>query len=182
MGSSWCYEKNNRTAIDLRQAIRILAEVVSKNGALLLSAGPKADGTIPEEQVFSLKKIGKWLTAYGECIYNTRPFVIFGEGITKLEPDHSDLFKAYGAIKKGLDKLNGTDIRYTQKGTYIYAIQLGWIEGEKEKVLTTFATKAATLNIKKVTILGSKMGENKTRLKSVSSKNKTNRSRSRFCI
>ena len=51
LGGGWCYTKDRRTAIDPKKAIRMLAEVVSKNGIMLLSAGPMPDGTMPEEQV-----------------------------------------------------------------------------------------------------------------------------------
>lgn len=155
LGSSWCYNREKRTAIDPKQAIRMLAEVVSKNGVMLLSAGPKADGTIPEEQVASLKEMGKWLKLYGEAIYKTRPFVTFGEGTTKLESDNSDAFKEYGAIKKGLDKLNAEDIRYTKNGNTVYAIQLGWKDGQTLKTLKTFAEKAKDVKIKNISVLGS---------------------------
>ncbi len=46
--NSWCYTENNqyRPAADI---ICDLVDIVSKNGNLLLNVGPKADGTIPEE-------------------------------------------------------------------------------------------------------------------------------------
>ena len=156
LGSSWCFEKTKRTTIDPKIAIRMLAEVVSKNGVMLLSAGPMADGTMPEEQVETMAKIGAWMKLYGESIYNTRPFVAFGEGTTVLKRDPNDAWNEYGAIKKGLDKLNENDLRYTKNGKIIYAIQLGWNTTNNNRTLTTFANKAADLKIKSVTVLGSK--------------------------
>lgn len=156
LGSSWCYNKEKRTAIDPKKAIRMLAEVVSKNGVMLLSAGPMADGTIPEEQVKAMEGIGAWMKLYGESIYETRPFVAFGEGTTKLVRDKEDAWNEYGAIKKGLGSLNANDVRFTQKGDIVYAIQLGWPGEVQEKILTTFANKAKDMKIKKVSVLGSK--------------------------
>ncbi|WP_299555890.1 alpha-L-fucosidase [Seonamhaeicola sp.] len=156
LGSSWCYNKEKRTAIDPAQAIRMLAEVVSKNGVMLLSAGPMADGTIPEEQVKAMEGIGAWMKLYGESIYDTKPFVTFGEGITVLKRDEADAWNEYGAIKKGLNQLNASDIRYTRKGDVVYAIQLGWNEKEPERTLGVFANKAKDLKIKSVSVLGSK--------------------------
>ncbi|MDW7692184.1 alpha-L-fucosidase [Flammeovirgaceae bacterium SG7u.111] len=156
LGSSWCYNQAKRTAIDPHKAIRMLAEVVSKNGVMLLSAGPMADGTIPEEQVKAMEGIGAWMQLYGEAIYSTRPFVAFGEGTTKLVRDPADAWNEYGAIKKGLDKLNAADVRFTQNGKTVYAIQLGWPGESKETMLSTFAGKAKDLKVKSVTVLGSK--------------------------
>ncbi|OWW24111.1 hypothetical protein B4Q04_16690 [Zobellia sp. OII3] len=156
LGSSWCYNQAKRTAINPHKAIRMLAEVVSKNGVMLLSAGPMADGTIPEEQVKAMEGIGAWLKLYGEAIYNTKPFVAFGEGPTILKRDPKDAWNAYGAIKKGLADLNSNDIRYTQKDNIVYAIQLGWPGENKEKLLTVFADKAKDKKIKSISVLGSR--------------------------
>jgi alpha-L-fucosidase len=57
-----------------------LADIVSKNGALLLNIGPRADGTIPDEDTAILRAIGGWLAVNGEAIYETRPWETFGEG------------------------------------------------------------------------------------------------------
>ncbi|MEZ4663456.1 MAG: alpha-L-fucosidase [Caldilineaceae bacterium] len=49
-----------------------LIDVVSKNGALLLNIGPRADGTIPDAEQEMLREIGRWLAVNGEGIYGTR--------------------------------------------------------------------------------------------------------------
>ncbi len=155
IGSSWGYNKNKRTAIDANKAIRILAEVVSKNGVMILAAAPMAEGIIPEEQLLAMKNIGNWLGLYGEAIYKTRPFVAFGQGPTKLVKNPNDDWNAYGSIKAGLNQLNAHDIRYTTKGKYVYAIQLGWAGAQQELTLSVFAKKAKDLKIKSIKVLGS---------------------------
>ncbi|QCX37324.1 hypothetical protein FF125_02300 [Aureibaculum algae] len=155
LGSAWCFDKNKRTAIDPKIAIRMLAEVVSKNGVMLLSAGPMADGTMPMEQIEAMKGIGAWMKLYGESIYNTRPFVAYGEGTTVLKRDPKDVWNEYGAIKEGLGDLNAEDVRYTQNGNIVYAIQLGWNDKKSQRTLTTFSNKAKHLKIIKVEVLGS---------------------------
>jgi len=155
LGSAFSYDRSRRTAIDPNQAIRMLADVVSKNGVMLLSAGPMADGTIPVEQVRALQGIGSWMQRYGEAIYDTRPFVSFGEGLTQLTRDEDDAWNEYGAIKKGLGDLNAKDIRFTRKGKTVYAIQLGWPATSEALVLRTFAHQAQDLKVRSVAVLGS---------------------------
>lgn len=52
--------------------IHELVTVVSRNGNFLVNIGPRADGTIPEEQLDRLQAMGRWLKLNGEAIYGTR--------------------------------------------------------------------------------------------------------------
>lgn len=72
MNDSWGYQQNDRNYKTPGQIIAIFAECLSKGGNLLLDIGPKADGTIPEEQVRILKELGKWTSKHAEAIYGTR--------------------------------------------------------------------------------------------------------------
>ena len=115
--NSWGYVKNQdyKTATTL---VGDLIDVVSKNGALLLNIGPRADGTIPEAEEELLLEIGRWLTLNGEAIYGSRPWSIYGEGPTKA---------AVGAYSdKKQVPFTGEDIRFTTKGDVLYAIALAW--------------------------------------------------------
>ncbi len=53
------------------EVITIFVDAVSNGGNLLLDMGPKADGTIPDEQVNILKELGAWNRKHGEAIFNT---------------------------------------------------------------------------------------------------------------
>lgn len=156
LGANWSYNQFNRKAINPQKAIRILADIVSKNGTMIFCAAPMANGTIPPEQLEAMKKIGAWLKLYGEAIYETRPFVAFGEGITKIENDLNQEWNTYNLVRTGLWDLNAGDIRYTKKGNTVYAIQLGWPGENKEVLMKTFGNKAKGFKIKSIAVLGSK--------------------------
>ncbi len=74
-------EETDAHCIKLPELIRMLADIVSKNGNLLLNVGPMADGTIPAVQTTLLRGLGAWLETYGAAIYGTRPWQR-AEGIT----------------------------------------------------------------------------------------------------
>lgn len=117
--NSWGYTVGN----DYKKASDIildLVDVVSKNGALLLNIGPKADGTIPDEDAAILREIGRWMKVNGEAIYDTRYWKVFGEGPTVVpEGSFSDTYEKNFTYE---------DIRFTCKGNHIYAIVLKWPE------------------------------------------------------
>ncbi|MGL1885130.1 MAG: alpha-L-fucosidase [Reichenbachiella sp.] len=147
---SWCYTSDLKIK-ESKELIHILIDITSKNGVLLLNISPKADGSIPKDQKGVLLDFGKWLDVYGEAIYETRPWYTFGEGPTK-EPEITSANR-----NAFLDlRYSNQDIRYTKKGNYIYAIQLGKPAEGDMLSLTAFSSKDSGLGeIKSVVKLGS---------------------------
>jgi len=68
---SWGYNKYETEFKTERDLIRMLIEVVSKGGNLLLNVGPKPDGTIQDEFVTRLRAMGRWMKVNNESIYET---------------------------------------------------------------------------------------------------------------
>jgi len=72
MNNSWGFQGNDRDYKTPNQVIRIFTDCISMGGNLLLDIGPKADGTIPEEQVNILKELGRWTDKHKEAIYGSK--------------------------------------------------------------------------------------------------------------
>jgi alpha-L-fucosidase len=68
---SWGYNQYETQFKTRRDLIRMLIEVVSKGGNLLLNIGPRPDGVIQPEFVTRLAAMGDWLQRNGEAIYGT---------------------------------------------------------------------------------------------------------------
>jgi len=151
---SWCYTEN----LDIKgsaDVLHVLIDIVSKNGVLLLNVSPKADGTIPDNQKQVLLDMGKWLDAYGESIYDTRPWYTYGEGPTKEPEGHFENHQEFLKIK-----YSWKDVRYTTKGSVVYATLLGWPGAGEEFVLKAFAEDSLSdpLEIASVSLMGSTAG------------------------
>ena len=119
-------------------------DIVSKNGQLLLNVSPKSDGSIPADQRAVLKALGNWLKVNGEAIYNTRPWKIYGEGLTKM--------KGEGHFSEHIN-YKPSDIRFTQKPDAIYAITLGTPRQELNIVSLSLNNSLKELPFQSVTTL-----------------------------
>ena len=131
-----------------QDVIHWMADTVSKNGTFVLNVPGKPDGTIDSKERLILEKIGVWMATSGEAIYATRPWTVYGEGPNTIK---SGSFQG-----DSVKLLSAKDIRYTRNkaGTIIYAIALGWPDGEM--VLNALGTDAATKpgRIDRVELLG----------------------------
>ncbi|MEM6830800.1 MAG: alpha-L-fucosidase [Bacteroidota bacterium] len=145
--NSWGYIKEWKSK-DVNKIVDDLVDIVSKNGCLLLNVGPKANGTIPQDQRDFLLEIGKWLAINGEAIYGSRHWKTFGEGPTKVE-------EGYMSEKKEDGLFTSEDIRFTTKGDQLYAIALDWPENGKLNIKTLRSGADESVAIKNITLLGS---------------------------
>jgi alpha-L-fucosidase len=102
--------------------IHTLADVVSKNGNLLLSVPVKGDGTIDTDETAIVADIAAWMQRNSECIYGTRPWKIFGEGPAM---EAAAPLAAQGFNEGKGKPFTAADIRFTTKGDALYAIALG---------------------------------------------------------
>lgn len=68
---SWGYIKHDMNFKTPAEIIRLLANVASKGGNLMLNVGPDGEGRIPEYSAKFLRETGKWLQKNGESIYGS---------------------------------------------------------------------------------------------------------------
>jgi alpha-L-fucosidase len=122
---SWHYDRrvyDNKGYKSARTVIHTLADIVSKNGNLLLSVPLRGDGTIDAAELAIVEGIASWMQHNSEAIFGTRPWKIYGEGpaIETAAP-----LTAQG-FNEGKGKPFGPeDIRFTTKADSLYAIVLG---------------------------------------------------------
>ncbi|MGJ1240951.1 alpha-L-fucosidase [Sphingobacterium siyangense] len=94
MNDSWGYQPFDKKYKSPNMIIRTLVDCISMGGNLLLDIGPKADGTIPDEQLNILKQLGRWTHKHAAAIYGTRagiPFANYG-GKSALSKDGKTLY------------------------------------------------------------------------------------------
>ncbi len=71
MNTSWGYKHYDHNWKSSKTLIRMLVDIASKGGNLLLNVGPTAEGLIPAPSIERLEAIGQWMDINGESIYGT---------------------------------------------------------------------------------------------------------------
>jgi len=94
MNDSWGFQDNDLNYKTPYQLIRIFADILAGGGNLLLDIGPRANGTIPQQQVTILEALGRWTDKHAEAIYGTTAGIPAGHfyGPTTLSKDRQTLY------------------------------------------------------------------------------------------
>ena len=144
------YENNwYKSAADV---VKLLVDIVSKNGNLLLSVPLRADGTFDEKEEKILNEFGDWMNINKEAILDTRPWEIFGEGpITEADIK----INAQGFNEGSYSKATAQEIRFTQTKKDLYATVLAW-PTEKQILIKSLSDESKLFpgKISRVELLG----------------------------
>ncbi len=146
----WHYKRGQqyKTA---KKVIDLLADIVSKNGNLLLNFPLPNSGALDYEEMVVLEAITKWMDVNSEGIYATRPWKIYGEGpSTKVE------IKAGNFNEDKQKDFTAEDVRFTTKGSTLYAFVMGWPQDAAVVQALGLASPQAPGKIQKVELLGYK--------------------------
>lgn len=167
----WFYIEDSHRQHDAQSIIQMLADVVSKNGTLLLNIELRSDGTIPNTQREVVSYIGDWLRINGEAIYGTKPWRIFraGSGMQKEVGKGEKIANASAeAIAKAAEgehynartidsKPFATDeVRFTTKKGVLYVILMNPVPGNLKISALGANTPTEPIHIKSVELLGIK--------------------------
>ncbi len=122
------------------QIIEMLVDIISKNGVMLLNVLQRPDGTIDDDAVFILDRIGEWFAVNSEAVYGTRPWREFGEGETRVKID---------GFTEQKTEWNRSDFRFVTKDGAVYAFMMGAAGGDAV-TLRSFADQ----QVRSVELLG----------------------------
>jgi alpha-L-fucosidase len=125
---SWHYDRaifehhRYKTAASV---VPMLADIVSKNGNLMLSVPLQRDGTPDTDEIKIVSDIGAWLKVNGDAIYATRPWKVYGEGPSTVAAEKGRFGGQSDVQRK---PFTAEDIRFTRtkNGKTLYAIVLAF--------------------------------------------------------
>ena len=151
----WHYDQSiydNDRYKSAADVVKLLVDVVSKNGNLLLSVPLRADGTFDEKEAKILTEFGEWMNINKEAIYDTTPWKVFGEGPIA---DSDIAINAQGFNEGSYTNTTAQEIRFTQKGDDLYVTALAWPENKKVIVKSLAqGNELYSEEIKEVELLG----------------------------
>jgi alpha-L-fucosidase len=154
---SWHYsraiaEQNRYKTVG--QVVRMLLDIVSKNGNLMLSVPIRGDGTIDKHEVAFLEGMAAWMKTNAEGVFGSRPWEIYGEGPSTVEMPEAGQFGGARDVRSKPYTIE--DIRFTTRGDALYAYLLA-PQPAAQAVIRSLATNSPHTGgrkVRDVTILG----------------------------
>ncbi|MCU0749972.1 MAG: alpha-L-fucosidase, partial [Akkermansiaceae bacterium] len=147
------YYRTGQKYMNSGEVVRMLIDIVSKNGNLLLNVVQTPEGDLEPDVLKILDGIGQWVALNGEAIYGTRPWKTYGEGPSTVSQEKG----RFGGLKDVPKKpYTQEDFRFTtsKDGKTIYAFCMA--PPEKDLRIVSMGTDSKLLNkgVASVRILG----------------------------
>ena len=141
----WYYNKNWKYR-GADWVIQMLVDIVAKNGNLLINVVQRPDGSLDPEAEKVLADMADWIAINGEAIYETRPWLVHGEGPVRAKGGNFKEDFAYTA----------KDIRFTAKDDKtLYAFIMGWPADGKLVIRSLAKFPEITAKVAGISLLGS---------------------------
>jgi alpha-L-fucosidase len=111
INNNWGYQPADTNWKTPYEIITIFADVISNGGNMLLDIGPRANGSIPEQQLQVLKELGAWNRVNEKAVFGTLPGIPQGHffGPTTLSKDSTKLYLFVEGNMSGQLLLKGLD-------------------------------------------------------------------------
>jgi len=167
----WFYKQDRPLNHNTRTVIEMMADVISKNGNLVLNVELLPDGTIPPEDKPVYDSVGRWVTINSDAIYASKPWKAYGDNLNSVlrQAEKNNISNAdLEVLKKqtGNEQFNerttkslpyGPDeVRFTTKGNVLYVFVLNPTEGNIELPALGLKSPYTPNKIKSIRMLGSK--------------------------
>ena len=134
----WHY-KRGVTYKSAKKVVDLLVDIVSKNGNMLLNFPLPNSGELDPGEIATLEGITAWMAVNSEGIYSSKPWKVYGEGpSTKVVIAKNG--KEFDPNEGKKPDLAASDIRFTTKGSTLFAFVQGW--PTKEAVVTSLGTSS----------------------------------------
>jgi len=125
----WHYNKEAKYKSPKR-VIDMLVDIVSRNGNLMLNFPLPNSGALDDQELKILDEITRWMAVNSEGIYATRPWKIFGDGPVATAPPPAAGRRGNPFNERNRQDLTAEEVRFTTKGSTLYAFVMGWPEKE----------------------------------------------------
>lgn len=100
LAKNWGYVPNDQYKC-FSEILDNIVKIISLGGNVILGVGPKPDGTLPQQALRLMEKLGDWLKVFGEAVYNTRGCSEYVNKNIFMTKKNSDYYLFYNSDEAG---------------------------------------------------------------------------------
>ena len=145
---TWHYKRGQKYKT-AKTVVDMLCDIVSRNGNLMLNVPLPNSGKPDDEELKVVEQIAQWMAVNSEGIYGTRPWKVSGNIAA---PASADM----GFNERNRRDLTASDVRFTSKGSTLYAFVMGWPEREASIPALALGGKLSVGKIRSVELVGNR--------------------------